>query len=253
MDQKTSKKIKEERIYGESAVRALFKHRKKDIIRLFVREGEQGRFKEILSDFAKEKKLYRLVPNIELDKISESTHHEGVCAIASPKPYVEITTLISRYKKNFKGDPLVILDNLGNPHNVGGIIRSAAFFGYTSLIINSKTKLALSGALTRTSEGGVEHCSITHTRDASDLLLALRQNHIPVLVTDANAENDALDEKYLKKPYALVLGNESSGVSKQILEASSVRFKVSGKNLVQSLNVSVCAGVVFNNLFNFSN
>ena len=241
---------KEIRIYGDSAVRSLYKKRKKDIIRLFVRDGEQGRYSEILSGLAKLKIMYRLVKNEELEKISQSTHHEGICAIVKPKSFLKLDQLIEKYLDNFNHDPLIILDNITNPHNIGAIVRSSAFFGNSFHIIHSKGAISLGGSLHRISEGGVEFSQFSRVVNITDLKNKLVKNKIKIIVADAEAETSEIDAELFQSPYAIVLGNENSGVSKELKQAADLIFKIEGVGQIQSLNVSVSAGIIFNNLHN---
>ncbi len=249
----TNSKQIEDCIYGESAVRTFFDLRNEDLIRLFVREGEQGRFKEILSECARMKKLYRLVPNGDLDKLSKSKHHEGICAVTKPKRFKSLPTLISEYVDKFSGEPLVILDEVGNPHNIGSIMRNAAFFGFNRLILNTKSSIKLSGSLMRTSEGGGEYCSVGLSKSTAQLIEILKEKKIKIVVSDLRAESSAVEEHYMQSPYAIVLGNEVSGVSNDLLKAADLKFKISGADKVQSLNVSVSAGIIFNEIFSWKN
>jgi len=242
-------KQKEDRIFGDKAVLAFFERRSKDLIRLFVRNGEQGRYKKILSDCAAKKKVYRLVSEDELEKISQSTHHEGICAIVVPKLNTPLVSLIENYQENYKWEPLIILDTVSNPHNIGGIIRSAIFFGITRIILNNSSNISLAGSLARISEGGVEHSSIAQSTNTKNLIELLKKRDIQIISTDVHSENKKIDSKMIKKPFALVLGNENIGISKDFRDNSDFLLKLSGSGKIESLNVSVFAGVVFSQFY----
>ena len=242
-------KIKEDRIYGQAAVEAFYKKREKDLIRLFVREGEQGRFGEILSACAKKKQLYRLVPNAELSVLAKSEHHEGICAIVKPKEAIPLDRLLDLYQKGFNKGPILVLDGVSNPHNVGAIIRSAVFYGNTNIVINTKTRFNLSGSLARMSEGGLEYASIAFSRDTNFLIQSMKKRGFKILSSDLEAKECSITEDFLEGPFALVLGSESQGISKEFLEHSDHRFRLKGAGIIQSLNVSVFAGIMFNEFY----
>jgi TrmH RNA methyltransferase len=238
-------KQKEDRIFGDKAVLAFFDRRSDDLIRLFVRNGEQGRYKKILSDCASKKKVYRLITDDELEKVSQSTHHEGICAIVEPKSNTPLVSLIEDYQENYKWEPLIVLDSVSNPHNIGGIIRSAIFFGITRIILNNSSNINLAGSLARISEGAVEHAMIAQSSNTKNLIELLNKREIQIISTDVHSENKKINTNMIKRPFALVLGNENMGISKDFRENSDFLLKLSGSGKIESLNVSVFAGVVF--------
>lgn len=219
-----------------------------DVERVFIRKGEEGRFGSYLSRLAQNKKVYRLVPQEELNKIAGSEHHEGICLFAKPKKIKSLKSLLTHYISNFHGDPLIILDQVNNPHNIGSIYRAAAFFGFTNIVLVSKSTLHLSGSLARVSEGGTELIDTSFAK--SEILIPLlKELGIHTLVTDVRAETSDLPFEYLSRPYAIVLGSENNGVSKEFFQSSSFLFKIDGSGRLESLNVGMSAGIIFNSIF----
>jgi tRNA G18 (ribose-2'-O)-methylase SpoU len=167
----------------------------------------------------------------------------------NPKTNVPLVSLIDEYLREYKWQPLVILDGVSNPHNIGGIIRSSIFFEINKIVINHSSKINLGGSLARISEGGVEHAQIAQSSNTKNLIELLKNRGIQIISTDVHSETKKIDPKMLSKPFALVLGNENIGISKDFRESSSFLLKLSGSSKIESLNVSVFAGVVFNQFF----
>ena len=143
---------------------------------------------------------------------------------------------------------LLILDGIGNPHNLGAIARSAAFFGVKSLVINHVPGAALpSNAAYRTSEGALEYLELYRTRDLPAVLTALGPVYRTIAAT-LRPGALALDAVPRDRPVALILGNEEAGVSAAVLAACRREVRIAGAGLVQSLNVAQAAAVLIHAL-----
>ena len=145
---------------------------------------------------------------------------------------------------------LVVLDGVSNPHNLGAIARSAAFFGAGGLLLHEVPGQAMpSDAAYRTAEGGLEHLELHKTRNLRKALAALEPHYRTVAATLAR---DAMPLQTLPRdrPVALVLGNEERGVSADALEGCRRRVRILGAGPVQSLNVAQAAAVLLAALTN---
>jgi TrmH RNA methyltransferase len=140
-----------------------------------------------------------------------------------------------------------VLDGIGNPHNLGAIARSAAFFGARALLLSGDPRQAdLSDAAFRTAEGGLEHLEVFRARDLPALLRGMRDRFLTVAAVAAGGVSPAALPR--GRPIALVLGNEEQGPSMPSLEACETRLTLTGSGLVESLNVSAAAAVLFHAL-----
>lgn len=250
-----SEKIKEERIYGKASAFSLFYSRPDDIIRAFVRRGEEGTFKEILSELAKRRILYRLVTQEELFKITESEHHEGICLVCRARNFDSLPKFFKALDRERPKMPVLLLDGISNPHNIGGILRSAAFFGVRFVLLRSSGRIQLAGSLSRVSEGALEHLIISRVSDLARLADDFRQRGYSFVISDVAGNESqkgktASDIKNINgSQFVLVLGNERTGVSKEIRELASMFMHIEGTGALDSLNVSVAAGVFLDRFF----
>src|SRR5262249_12616161 len=122
------------RICGLAAVRALFECDPGRAERLFFEnreKGEVGAFCQALPGAAKP---YRQLDPSELARVAGTVLHGGVVAIARPKPLAGFDPAAVRGWAE-SGKPLLVLDGIGNPHNLGAIARSAAFFGLERILL----------------------------------------------------------------------------------------------------------------------
>ncbi|RMG93503.1 MAG: rRNA methyltransferase, partial [Candidatus Dadabacteria bacterium] len=112
-------------MYGRSACRALADRRPDDVIRAFLAEDRIGEFGPLLRHLARRRVPYRVVGPEELERVSGSRHHEGICLVAklprAPTP------------EELAAEPgparVLALAGVSNPHNLGAIVRTAAQFG----------------------------------------------------------------------------------------------------------------------------
>jgi TrmH RNA methyltransferase len=126
-----------EKVAGLPAVSALFACDPRRAERLFY----DDRIKPLAGGFcqlmAKQHKPYRLVSTDELTKVAGSPLHGGILVVAKPKPVLPLDTVEARLWAK-AGKPLLILDGVGNPHNLGAIARTMAFFGLERLVMGSE-------------------------------------------------------------------------------------------------------------------
>jgi len=247
-----SSKIKEEKIYGKASSLSLFYSRPDDIIRAFVRRGEEGTFKEILSELAKRRILYRLVTQEELFKITESEHHEGICLVSRARNFDSLPKFFKALDREKPEMPVLFLDGISNPHNIGGILRSAAFFGVRFILLRSAGRIQLAGSLSRVSEGALEHLIISRVSDLDRIAEEFKQRDYSFIVSDVaepEGKKSETEESNSRHKSVFVLGNERTGVSKEVRGLASSFLHIAGTGVLDSLNVSVAAGVFLDRFF----
>ena len=227
------------------AVRALFLRRPQAVLRLFYTEERRRVAGPLCAHLARTRRPYREVPPEELARIAGTPHHGGIVAVAvarfaAPLPGHALPA-------NLPAAPLLpVLDGIGNPHNLGAIARSAAFFGCRALVLSGDPRGAdLSDAAFRIAEGGLEHLEVLRARDLPALLRGLRGRFLTLASVAAGGVSPASVPR--DRPIALVLGNEEGSLPIPTLDACEARVTLRGgpgEPLVESLNLSVAAAVL---------
>lgn len=228
-------------VCGLAAVRALFADDPGRVERLFFAPGLADALAEPCRILAASRKPYREVEADELSRIAGSVRHGGVVAIARPRP---IAPLDPRDAAGWARDgrPLVILDGIGNPHNLGAIARSAAYFGVRRLVLAERPEQALpSDASYRIAEGGLDALRLYRARLPA-ALAALKPAYR--VVGTAPDQGEAIAAFAGRRPVALVLGNEERGLDAATLAACDAVATIPGGGAVQSLNVAAAAAVL---------
>ena len=225
-------------ICGANAVAATFARRPEAVLRLFYLPTQKLAAGPYCATLAAAKKPYRMVEADELAKIAGTPHHGGIVAVAKP-----LVPSILDPANPPRGKLLLVLDGIGNPHNLGAIARSAAFFGVPAMLIGEGIGHAMpSDAALRTAEGGLEHLALFRTRDLPRALAALTP-HYRTVATTLDPAALPLAELPRDRPVALVLGNEETGVSAPVIAACRRQVRLAGAGRVQSLNVAQAAAV----------
>jgi RNA methyltransferase, TrmH family len=235
----------EDRICGVNAVAAVFARRPGAVKRLFYAEAQRERAGPLCAEMAKLHRPYRMLDEAELVRAAGTTHHGGIVAVAEPRR-IDIIDFVRPPKMPL----LLILDGVSNPHNLGAIARSAAFFGVQALLLHETPLQAMpSDAAYRTAEGGLEHVVLHKTRNLRKALVALDPFYRTVAAT---LSPDAVPLQTLPRdrPVALVLGNEERGVSFDAKEGCRRHVRILGSGVVQSLNVAQAGAVLLAALTN---
>lgn len=182
----------------------------------------------------------------ELARISGSTHHEGLCVAARPRPWLPAAKLAERL---LEGRGIgVALDRVRNPYNVGAILRGAAFFGVGAAILGAPAPHpALAPDAVRVAEGGVEHLALSRTTDLADTLARLRSRGVRVYGADGASRESAIGFAF-ERPALLVVGHEREGLSPRVRAECDRVLAIPGSGAVESLNVAVATGVLISEL-----
>jgi len=232
------------RVAGLPAVQALFRTSPSRVERLFF----SGELRRAVDDYcgimARARKPYRQVGGEELARVAGTVLHGGVVALARPRP-VRPLQAPDAGQWAADGKLLLLLDGIGNPHNLGAIARTAAFFGVPRLILSDHPAQALpSDAAYRVAEGGLDHLEVYRSSNFVRDLEVLRRSYFVVgAAAEGGRPADAL-QSASRRPLALVLGNEEHGFPPATARACEALVTIPGSGAVQSLNVSASAAIL---------
>jgi RNA methyltransferase, TrmH family len=232
------------KLCGLAAVRARFARDPGSIKRLFFDHATGQRVGVICKALALEKKVYRQVESAELEKISGSIHHGGIVAVvyAPPLRVAGGAEVIAWAKR---GEAVLVLDRIGNAHNLGAIARTAAFFGIPRIVIPDDPAAAQpSDAAYRVAEGGFEHLEVWLTKNLATFAGDLSAGGYDVIGAAVRGGRPDARRTDAEKPLALLVGNEEHGLAPDVMKACTRLVTIPGTGKVESLNVSVAAAVL---------
>ncbi|GMV30969.1 MAG: hypothetical protein AMXMBFR59_30940 [Rhodanobacteraceae bacterium] len=238
------RRSEELRLFGINACNAAFARRPQDLRKAYLTEERIPRFKQLLAWCVQQRLGYRIVADADLAKLTASQHHEGVCLDMRRQPPLSLRELIARLPAAPAPAMLVVLDGVGNPHNFGAVLRSAANFGVAGVVLPPDSPLTLSGAACRVAEGGAEVVPLARPQAGEDLLPLLREAGFAIAATVPRG-GVSLYAQTLPARIAYVFGAENEGMSASLIDAADRRLTIPGTGEVESLNIAASAAVLF--------
>ena len=210
------------------------------VTRLRVSGRSDHRMQQVLTEAGRRRVPVDEVSPAVLDRLSRRGVHQGVVADVETPGSREVADLV----RDASGSPLlVVLDSVEDPHNVGAIVRTVDAAGGHGLIRQTRRAAPLDAAAAKTSAGAVAHvpvADVVNIARALDELKALGVWTIG-LAADAAQSYETVDWTL---PSAVVLGAEGSGLRRLVRERCDLLVSIPMAGSVESLNVSVAAGVV---------
>ena len=179
------------------------------------------------------------VDDAELTKASGTEHHGGVCFLIKKRNGTTVQQWVSQAEAD---DCVLALEDVGNPHNLGAMMRSCAHFGVKGVLLQDAALLE-SGAAIRTAEGGAEHVQPITGDSVLDAIEQFRNAGYAIVTTSSHAATP-LFKATLPRKMVLVLGQERDGLSDAALSSADLSVSIDGTGNVESLNVSVATGVL---------
>lgn len=234
-------RLEETKVQGENACRVCFSQRPDAVVKMYLEASMAPKFADVMKYLAANKHAYHIVDSAELERVAGSQHHGGVVLVVKRKPEYTLAAYLAA-NKHLKQDCLLALDGVGNPHNLGAIVRSCAHFGVKGVIM-TQPYLLQSGAAARTAEGGVEFVDGLSCEHLPLALQLCKQAGYSLVTTSSHA-GVSLYQSQLGRKVVVVFGEEMDGVSKQVANSTDISLQIPGSGKVESLNVSVAASLI---------
>ena len=229
-------------ISGFHAVESILIQRPELIVRLFISRSEDKRVVRV-KDLAKKSKINsELVDSKKIDQLAGHSKHQGFAAEISNLGFLSEKDIIPRLK-NLTTSRVLILDSIQDPRNLGACLRSALAFEFDAVIINKDGSSPINEYVFKTSVGAILNLNIFYVTNLSRSINTLKDIGFWVLGLDGHGEGSIFSEKFSLKT-AVVLGSEGSGIRKLVKENCDHLIKIPISNKVESLNISVAAGII---------
>lgn len=172
---------------------------------------------------------------------------QGVIAYVSQYDYyVDLMEFLEKELSN-ENSTIVVLDQIQDPRNFGAIIRSCECFGVRGIIIQDRNNVKVTETVVKSSTGAIEHVNIIQVTNISDTLEKLKKYGYFVYGSEANGTDYYYEEKFPNKK-VLVLGSEGNGMRNRVRETCDKVLKIHLKGEINSLNVSVAAGIILSEM-----
>lgn len=231
------------KIEGRNAVTELLKS-DKTVNKLMIQKGErQGSINEIIKLAKNKKIIITEVDKNKLDQLSETKHHQGVIAFASPIEYKELDDIFELAKERNEAPFILIADEIEDPHNLGALIRSAECAGCHGVIIPKRRAVAVTEVVAKTSVGATEYVPIVRVNNINETIRELKDRGVWIVGTDGSAKVTYYDQD-MTGSIAIIIGSEGRGMNKLTMENCDFLVKIPMMGKITSLNASVSGGIV---------
>jgi 23S rRNA (guanosine2251-2'-O)-methyltransferase len=214
---------------------------------IVVAEGARDeRLRELIALAQSRNISVKRVPRSTIDQAVGNTNHQGVMARVAAARYADSDDLLSTIGERVgsEKEPLVILlDGVEDPRNLGAILRTAECAGVDGVFVPERRAAGLTDSVAKASAGAVEHVPVARVTNLTRLIEKLKERNVWVIGADADAAMNYTEWDWTR-PSAVVLGGEGAGLHRLVRENCDVLVRIPVLGKIQSLNVSVAAGIV---------
>jgi 23S rRNA (guanosine2251-2'-O)-methyltransferase len=234
-------------VFGVQPVLEALRAGARPVERITLAEGaHESRLREILEIARYADIPIRRVPRAELQHIAAGANHQGVVATIAAAHYTNADELLDALaaRVGTQEQPLaVVLDGVEDPRNLGAIIRTVECAGAHGVFVPERRAVGLTETVAKAAAGALEYVPVARVPNVARLLEELKGRGVWTVGTAADAETSYADWDWTQ-PCALLLGGEGEGLRRLVRERCDVLVRIPLRGRIESLNVSVAAGVV---------
>lgn len=183
-----------------------------------------------------------VVPVEKLNRMTQK-NHQGVIAVISPITYQNIEDIIPSVFEKGEIPLILILDSITDVRNMGAIARTAACAGVHAIVVPLKNAAQINADAIKTSAGALFTIPICRHSNLHKTCLFLQDSGLQV-VACTEKTSDLIYSPDYTLPTAIVMGSEDEGISNDLLRVANHLAKIPMAGKIESLNVSVSAGVI---------
>lgn len=220
-------------LYGRHAVDAALNNEKRQIRAVLCTDKTYTDYQQKITKYS-----HKVVTSAYLDKLLAGAVHQDIALQVLP---------ITEYylPNNISDDKIAILDQVTDPQNIGGIIRSAAAFGINTIIVPERNSPPENGSMAKAASGGLEKINLISVVNISQAIKQLKQQGFWIIGLDSET-TQVINQQSLRGKVAMVLGAEGKGMRRLVRENCDLLLKIPQMSgAVQSLNVANAASIAF--------
>ena len=215
----------------------------KDIDKVMVKRELSGDlFKELQTVCRTYDIPMQKVPVERIDRITRK-NHQGAIAFTSAVTYQKLEQIVPFLYEQGKNPFIVVLDGLTDVRNFGAIARTCEVAGVDAIVIPAYGSVSVQADAMKTSAGALHTLPVCRENSLKEAIMFLKNSGIKVIASTEKASN-YYTETDMTVPVAIVMGSEDEGVAAEHLRICDELVKIPQFGVIQSLNVSVAAGVM---------
>lgn len=215
----------------------------KDIDKVLVKRELQGElYKQLVAVLQRYEIPMQKVPVERINRITRK-NHQGVLAFTAAITYQKLEQIVPFLYEQGKNPFIVVLDGVTDVRNFGAIARTCEVAGVDAIVLPARGSVSVNADAIKTSAGALHTLPVCREQNLKEAINLLKNSGVKVVAATEKAANN-YTETDLSIPVAIVMGAEDTGVSSEILRICDELIKIPQIGSIQSLNVSVAAGVL---------
>jgi len=227
-----------EMVFGLEPVRELIVAAPSRIRRLYVKEGAETRFQPEIQAVHHSGGNVVVVATNELARlVGSEVHHQGIVAVLRVYSYAGLPQVLAR-----KPDPLLLVDGVTDPRNLGAILRACECAGIRAIVLAKDRTVGITPAAIKSSAGAWAHLEVARCGNVAQALKDLKCDGYWIAALDAHGDTSLYDLDTSRR-LALVLGSEGRGIRDIVRKTADFEVRIPLYGRVSSLNVSAAAAI----------
>ena len=212
-------------------------------VKVYVQKGMGESIRHIKQILNRHKVNFTEVPKEKLDSLSKFKNHQGVVAKISSIEYHNAEELVKKLLEQDKAPFLIALDRITDVRNFGAIARTAMAAGLDAIIIPEKGSATVTDEAIKTSAGALLHLPVCRSQNLFQTIKHLKEDGLQIICGTEKANKELFFDTYTK-PCFIIVGSEEDGISPALMKLADKLVKIPMKSELDSLNVSVAAGIM---------
>lgn len=236
-------------LFGIHAVQAALEYSPQKIRRAWVDgQRQDARLKQVIDELAELGVAAEKAERKKLDKLADGKNHQGI-VVAVELPAMRSEDQLKQDVENITSTPFyLILDQVQDPHNLGACLRTADAVGAHGVIVTKDNAAGITPTVCKVASGAAETVPVYQVTNLARVLRWLKEQNIWIMGAAGEAEQTVFQMK-LDMPLAIVMGTEGTGMRHLTRQHCDFLVKIPMAGQVESLNVSVAAGVLLYEVF----
>lgn len=221
-----------------------------NIEKVWIDKVIRGPFEKDLRFACRQRKIpLQVVPKDKLDYISRNKQNQGVVAQLSHLDYYEINDVVQQCYELGKSPFFLLLDGVEDVRNMGAIARSALWYGVHGLVVPLKGSARINAGAIKSSAGALLSIKVCKVDSLTNSIVELKEQGLQIVGADMLGTSDITSVVNNEQGVALVMGAEGKGLSLAAKKLCDQIISIEGTQQIDSLNVSVAAGILLNDLY----
>lgn len=221
-------------IYGIRPVAEALRSKRREVYEVLDAVGDEV----VASAAASRRVRLKRVKREHVEQLAPGTVHQGVAARVRPYPYSGLAEILTMLP-----DPLVVLDGVTDPRNLGAVLRAADGAGASGVVVPRHQAVGVTPAVVKASAGASEHVRVARETNLRRALDEIKKAGVWTYAAEGGAAQ-AYTDLDLSGPVAFVLGSEGRGIRRLVREGCDEAISIKMHGVVSSLNVSVAAAIL---------